>query len=117
MTSHNLDIYKPKQEILDLEDYIIELWYGKTALNVVKTIQKCEVSIKIFYKGSDIIYYRLNNITIFGFIVNSNIFVLYPINLVSYNLFEEAIVRKSNFIEMIKPIIKDLFGYQINNIL
>jgi hypothetical protein len=66
-----MDIYKPKKEILDLPDHVLELWFGKSCLPFIKelrritSVRQFDNYIAFIIGEESIIEYSIENKTLY----------------------------------------------------
>lgn len=115
MTTRNLDIYKPRQELLLIDDEILELWYGIIPTEFLRLIEKCDISIGDSYATLNI-RYSFNNTHVCTYIVNDKIFVIFSIAIHYSNLINHKLKEILHLPNITHRILNDSFNYQIDDV-
>lgn len=96
----DLELYKPKQEILSLSDDELTLWYGNRSVDIIRLIGKTEVSNNVFIYNKKFINYTESNKNL----------MTYNIETKNIKLMGDSILKSDYFT---LKLFKDLFNYEI----
>jgi hypothetical protein len=114
MTDINLEDYQLNQEILNQEDYVLELWYGKAGLFFIKELRRID---NIKEDGNYIIDYinLINGQGILRYCSNDNtLYFDFRIECKFSNIYN---LNYQQMIDLIEPILKQTFNFRIDSIL
>lgn len=101
----DLELYKPNKKILDLDNEVIELWYGKTSLEFIKLLRNCRLE-------QDLTYFKhhcINYCNIDGNLIITYLYLEKKVYVHDYYGYK--------FLSNTNKIIRELFNYEINQII